>query len=140
MDGGMTMTRTYGRGDSRRSRWGISLALLLLMALIPVAGNAHEPDDTLDPLIQFGTPGNDSATSIVFHGDSAFISGTAGGALPGQDDAESGDAFVRKYDVAWNEPWTRQFGTPFIDTATGVAVDATGVYVVGFTAGALDGQ
>src|SRR5262245_19168254 len=69
-----------------------------------------------------------------------YLAGTAGGALPGQTAAGGFDAFVRKYDAAGNELWTREFGTPGADSAEGVAVDATGVYVVGTVAGILPGQ
>ena len=56
------------------------------------------------------------------------------------------DGFVRKLDQDGNELWNRQFGTfnafgsPEEDAATGVAADASGVYVVGYTGGALPGQ
>src|SRR4029077_2399801 len=39
--------------------------------------------------------------------------------------------YLRKYDLTGNVLWTRQFGSVFEDQARGVAVDATGVYVVG---------
>jgi uncharacterized protein (TIGR03437 family) len=39
--------------------------------------------------------------------------------------------FVRKYDTDGNELWTRQFEEPFY-TASGVAADASGVYLAGF--------
>jgi hypothetical protein len=49
---------------------------------------------------------------------------------------------VRKYSSSGSEVWTRQFGTAFsLDNARGVAVDETGVYVVGsVSAFALPGQ
>src|SRR5205814_9915692 len=53
--------------------------------------------------------------------------------------------FVRKYDADGNELWTRQFGAPSVQYGGGaavasVAVDASGVYVVGGTTGILPGQ
>src|SRR5262245_16892560 len=36
--------------------------------------------------------------------------------------------------------WARQFGLAASDSAPGIAVDATGVYVAGWTVGALPGQ
>jgi len=36
--------------------------------------------------------------------------------------------------------WRRQFGTPHWDEAAAVAVDATSVYVTGYTSGSLGGQ
>ncbi len=59
-------------------------------------------------------------------------------ALSGQCRSGSGrDSFVRKYDIEGAEVWTRQFGTPDSTWATGVALDASGVYVVGQVANAL---
>jgi uncharacterized protein (TIGR03437 family) len=53
-------------------------------------------------------------------------------ALPGQCRSGSGgDSFVRKYDPDGAEVWTRQFGTSQATSAGGVAVDSSGVYVVG---------
>jgi hypothetical protein len=50
------------------------------------------------------------------------------------------DIFVLKYDLDGNEVWTREFGTPAYDDGTGIAVDASGVYVAGWTGGTLPGQ
>ena len=52
------------------------------------------------------------------------------------------DVFVRKYDHNGNEDWTRQFGTsPSInDRGRAISVESTGVYIVGFTEGALPSQ
>jgi hypothetical protein len=50
------------------------------------------------------------------------------------------DAFVRKYDAAGNELWTRQFGTGERDLAYSVAVGPSGVYVAGGTYGIFPGQ
>ena len=44
---------------------------------------------------------------------------------------------MRKYDSNGNEQWTRQFGTGDQDQASGVTVDASGIYVTGRTGGAL---
>src|SRR5207248_675455 len=52
----------------------------------------------------------------------------------------SEDAYVRKLDFSGNVLWTRQFGSPAFDLAFGLATDPSGVYVTGFTAGALPGQ
>jgi uncharacterized protein (TIGR03437 family) len=54
--------------------------------------------------------------------------------VPGQCRSGSGgDFFVRKYDVAGTEQWTREFGTSEATRASGfgVALDTSGVYVVG---------
>jgi uncharacterized protein (TIGR03437 family) len=89
---------------------------------------------------QFGTAGNDAARGIALDASGVYVVGNVTGALPGQPGLGTGDAFVRKYDVNGTEIWTRQFGTAVWEQANGVAVDATGVYVVGYTEGALPGQ
>lgn len=61
----------------------------------------------------FGTPaahdqlvgiGTDSLGNV-------YIAGLTEGAFPGYTNAGGRDAFIRKYDAAGNELWTRQFGT-----------------------------
>ncbi|MCH8979561.1 MAG: SBBP repeat-containing protein, partial [Armatimonadetes bacterium] len=66
--------------------------------------------------------------------------GGTSGTLPGQTSAGNFDAFVRKYDADGNEVWTRQFGGSGSDRASGISVDASGVYVAGSTTGTLPGQ
>ena len=52
--------------------------------------------------------------------------------LPGHCRSGSGgDAYVRKYDPSGADLWARQFGTSQATGASGVAVDSSGVYVVG---------
>ena len=55
--------------------------------------------------------------------------GDHSGHISGQSSAGLLDAFVRKYDLAGIEQWTRQFGTLFDDRAYGVTADASGVYL-----------
>ncbi|MBI3696887.1 MAG: SBBP repeat-containing protein [Acidobacteria bacterium] len=66
-----------------------------------------------------------------------YVVGETIGALPLQTNQGGRDGFVSKFDVLGNELWTRQFGTPAQDSPRGVAADATGVYVAGFTDGTL---
>jgi uncharacterized protein (TIGR03437 family) len=89
---------------------------------------------------QFGSSGNDKPTAVAADSSGIYVVGQTNGALPGQTSLGPEDAFVRKYSPDGNELWTQQFGTDRPDMAMGVAVDATGVYVVGTTAGALPGQ
>lgn len=62
-----------------------------------------------------------------------YVVGRTHGALPGQESAGGTDAFIRKYDPDGIELWTRQYGTPGSDFASGVAAHPSGVYVVGWT-------
>ncbi len=71
----------------------------------------------------------------------AYLVGRTSGAIPGQVSAGDDDAYVRKYDPAGNELWTRQFGTEFADDAAEAGTDSAGnVYVSGFVGGTLTGQ
>jgi hypothetical protein len=93
---------------------------------------------------QFGEAGDDRPRGIAV--DSAGAIYVAGTLEAGQS---SFDAFVRKYDAAGNELWTRQFGTvvpagdvePVSDVAHDLAVDGAGnIYAAGQTSGVLPGQ
>ncbi len=87
---------------------------------------------------QFGTSRVDQGLAIASDGTSIYVAGSVQGALPGQTAATlADDAFVRKYDANGVEQWTRQFGTGDQEQASGVAVDASGIYVTGRTTGAL---
>jgi len=91
---------------------------------------------------QFGTSIDDHAGGVAVDGSgNVYVAGYTYGALPGQENLGDGDAFVRKYDGAGNELWTRQFGTSGDDYAIGVAVNTSGsVYVAGITGATLPGQ
>jgi hypothetical protein len=90
---------------------------------------------------QYGTSGFDSARKIAIDASGVYVTGGTDGALPGQTNSGSRDVYVRKYDLEGNELWTRQFGTAAYDYGWGIAVDTSGVYVVGeVDAGALPGQ
>src|SRR2546427_309815 len=91
-------------------------------------------------LRQFGTSHFDQANGIALDASGVYVSGLTWDALPGQTSAGSGDAFLRKYDASGNVLWTRQFGSSDFDQADNVAVDASGAYVAGVTAGAFPGQ
>src|SRR5262249_38158095 len=92
------------------------------------------------------TAASDTATGVAVSASGVYVSGITEGTLPGQTSAGGQDAFIRRYDIDGNESWTRQFGTripqsiDFTDDARGVAVDATGAYLVGTTVGSLVGS
>ncbi len=87
---------------------------------------------------QFGSPTAEWAFGVAVDGSGNIIAvGGTAGALPGQTSAGHEDAFVRKLSPAGAELWTRQFGSPDLDRATGVTVDASGnIIVAGRTASA----
>jgi hypothetical protein len=89
---------------------------------------------------QFGTSNFDQGRAVGAHASGIYLAGLTAGALPDLTSAGAHDAFVRKYDAAGKELWTRQFGTAKLEDVTGIAVDDTGVYVVGTTLGVLPGQ
>ena len=84
---------------------------------------------------QFGTTGADIAGAAAVDGAGVYVTGKVAGALPGQTRVGGDDVFIRKYDLAGNETWTRQFGTVDNEQGFGIAVDTSGVYVTGTTAG-----
>jgi hypothetical protein len=89
---------------------------------------------------QFGSTARDEAVALAVDASGVYVAGLTLGTLPGQTSGGFVDAFVRRYDAAGNELWTIQFGTSSADVASGVAVDASGVYVVGNTDGTFPGQ
>ncbi len=91
---------------------------------------------------QFGSSSFDSANALaVDSSGDIFVVGAANAALPSQASAGGNDAFVRKYDSAGTELWTKQFGSSGEDVAIDVAVDSSGgVIVTGYAIGALPTQ
>ena len=133
----------------------IFILLVLLVAVMPWAGSVALAGSSymvnvvmagspypIDWIRQFGTNSVDYAYGVAVDSSrNAFVSGHTGGTLPGQSTSGLNDAFVRKYDSAGAEQWTRQFGSANDDSACSVAVDSPGnVFVAGYTWGALPGQ
>jgi uncharacterized protein (TIGR03437 family) len=89
---------------------------------------------------QFGTTGSDYGSAVATAANAVYAAGgVVNGAFPGAMNAGKSDAFVTKFDLDGNVIWSRQFGTAETDVAAGVAADLSGVYAVGYTAGALQG-
>jgi hypothetical protein len=91
---------------------------------------------------QFGGGGGEGAWGVALdQAGNAYVVGTTRAALPGHSPAGGFDAFVRRYDPAGNEVWTRQFGSEGDEGGRGVALDARGnVLVVGSTDRTLPGE
>jgi len=127
--------RAAARAAARFRRPNLHLEQLEDRALLSGPGD-------IEWLRQFGgfAPGQFDFGRAVDADGSVYIAGQARGALQGQTSAGGDDAFVQKYDADGNLLWTRQFGSSGFDQATGIAVDASGVYVAGIVAGALPDQ
>ena len=89
---------------------------------------------------QFGSSQPTRAEGVSLSATAAYVAGSVNLTLPGQTSAGGQDGFLRKYDLAGNEIWTRQFGTSSSDFGLGVSVGPTGVYFAGETWGTLPGQ
>jgi len=89
---------------------------------------------------QFGTSASDSGYGVAVNTTGVYVTGFTEAALPGQTFAGGRDVFIRSYDHAGTEVWTRQLGTSVWEEGRGVAVRGPGVFVVGDTQGALPGQ
>ena len=102
----------------------------------------YDPDGNELWTRQFGTVGDDFGKRIaVDASNNVYVVGWTTDALPDQASSGNYDAYIRKYDSAGSEVWTRQFGTSGHDYAYALSLDSTiGVYVAGHTAGALPGQ
>jgi hypothetical protein len=87
-----------------------------------------------------GTAGNDWASSVAVDGSGyIYVTGGSTGNLDGSN-AGGYDAFLAKFNSSGTLQWTRQRGSPEDESAYGVAVDGSGVYVTGYTLGDLDGE
>ena len=90
---------------------------------------------------QFGTKRYDLAYAAAPDGEGgSYVTGFTNFALDGQQYHHRYDAFLRRYDAAGNELWTRQFGTNGVDQALAVSVVDRDVYVSGSTTGRFPKQ
>ena len=119
-----------------------SLGLILALGLIFTMGSPAlaETAPPIEWIRQFGTDSDDYAFGVATDSTGIYVVGHTNGEFLGQSSAGNVDAFVRKYDAGGIEVWTQQFGTDNYDYAQGVAIDSTGIYVVGHTGGVLPYQ
>ncbi len=80
-----------------------------------------------------------NAFAVAADAGGIYVAGATTGVVIGSN-AGSQDVFVRKYDASGNAIWSVQFGTSQDDQARAVAVNSSGVFVMGTTGGALPGQ
>ena len=140
----ITITRTVGDsfGKSRFLKPNTDKAIASFVIVISLSSTSHsETPLAVEWIRQFGTSSTEYglSTAVDFVGN-VYISGSTSGILGGTN-AGGLDAYLRKYDSAGNELWTRQFGTTSPDDfANSVAVDSLGgVYIGGYTSGGLGG-
>jgi hypothetical protein len=117
----------------RRASLSLTAALTLLL-----------PSDAFGQTVawidQFGSDGTDLATGVVATTTDVYVAGFTDGVLPGETNAGSVDAFLRRLDSQGNEVWQVQFGTSGDEGAVGVAMDSTGLYVAGSIDGRFPGE
>jgi hypothetical protein len=145
------ITETGKDAGTRRDPMSRIITLLFVVVLLSVlpAGSLPLSAETTTPspgvlwMHQFGGVTSISvptfAYAVAVNGD-VYMAGSTEGALPGQISAGKADVYIRKYDVNGAELWTRQFGSSWDDYIWSLAMDTSGVYLVGFTHGALPGQ
>jgi uncharacterized protein (TIGR03437 family) len=100
----------------------------------------YDPEGNVLWTRQFGTVVDDFAFGVATHTSGVYVVGEigcCGATLPGFPGTVSGDGYIRKYSGDGTELWTRVIATFNASKALGVAVDDTGVYVVGTTDGDL---
>ncbi len=100
----------------------------------------YDPDGNVLWTRQFGTGADDAAYGVATHTSGVYVVGEincCNTALPGLPTTAGTDAYIRKYSGDGVERWTRMISTGNTEKAFGVAVDDTGVYVVGTTDGDL---
>ena len=113
--------------------------LLAVWLLIPASPPSAVAQYEMDWITQFGTLADDSVSAAAADADGYALAGYTDGSLPGFSNQGYTDVFIRRINKNGNEIWTRQFGTADSDAVGGVALDATGITVVGHTWGAFSG-
>ena len=90
---------------------------------------------------QFGTSLDDEVLAVATTSDAVYVVGECNGAMDGQTQVGSKDAFLKKYSLDGVAAWTTQFGSVLSDSATAVKVDSSGnVIVAGQTYGDFSGS
>ncbi|HLG95122.1 MAG TPA: SBBP repeat-containing protein [Bryobacteraceae bacterium] len=86
---------------------------------------------------QFAPVFNTAGYGVAVDATGEYIVGQTASPLPGETYQGSVDGFILKYDPNGKLLWTHEFGTVNTDRTYGVAVNSSGVYVVGSTQGLL---
>jgi hypothetical protein len=85
---------------------------------------------------QIGGPASESAGAVIADGaGGAYVAGATNGSLAAPN-AGASDVWLARYDDAGDQLWLRQFGGPFGDVASALALDSSGgVFIAGYSAG-----
>ncbi|WP_433242705.1 alpha/beta hydrolase-fold protein [Streptosporangium sp. CA-135522] len=155
-DGATRWTRQLGTAADERLYGVVALPDGGVLAAGYTKGDldGHHPGNTTDDafvvrldesgavrwLTQFGVAGAaDRAYGLTAAPDGgAYLAGYTKGALAGTNSGDK-DAFLARVDADGQIAWTRQIGGTGEDKAYGVAVDGTGVFVVGSDTAGLPG-
>ena len=102
----------------------------------------YDAGGTQTLLRQWGTSGTEFASDIeVDVSGNIYLTGSTSGALGGQTNQGSLDAFLTKLDSSGNVLWTRLLGGTGTDQSTAVALDAAGnVWIGGYSPSTFGGH
>ncbi len=92
---------------------------------------------------QFGVSNGDQAVAVTTDDSGVYVAGNVlsfGASFPGVTHFGSQDAYIRKYDTAGNELWTRQAGTADFETLEDIAGNGTIIAIVGTTTGVFPNE
>lgn len=127
------LTLHAGRRTAALVAGGLAAALLLTAAPAAAAANVAR-------VAQFGTPADDHAHAVAATSTGVYAGGWTDGTLPTQSSSGARDAFLRKWSSAGQVTWNRQFGTAGDDAVVDTDATPSGIYVVGYTDGAIAGS
>jgi Ca2+-binding RTX toxin-like protein len=143
--GSTNLTYTFTRSGDTSSALSVNLGVGGTASAADYTSNlalatASEPTKVWTKLQ--GTSGDDYAYALTTGLDgSIYVSGYTNGALDGQTNSGSIDAFLTKYSADGTKAWTKLLGTSGNDEAYALTTGLDGsVYVSGYTTGVLDGQ
>jgi len=126
--------------NDMKTRMSVAILILLLLVL-QGCSSAAEDGLPLDWLNQDSvSAGSQAVANAVAADEYVYVTGYV--SEPQQDPETAGakNIFLQKYDPAGNRIWLQETGTPGDDYAKGISLYAGGVFVAGYTTGALPGQ
>jgi hypothetical protein len=116
------------------------ISILAIVAVVVVWQGSRIRAWDFTWIVQYGSSIALDAYGARADNTGIYVTGWVQGTLPGSVGISLNDGYLRKYTFNGDIAWTRRVGTPGYDTASGLAVDDTGVFVTGATSGAFPGQ